>query len=125
MKLEYQKVSDYYLPLISVPEGKPLRHWGRMRRDYLRNHRPVLWNTYLTQGTLWEHLNAVDDETDARMELLIEQMKKTECITEKLKRQNPDDLDRQDEQHSCQGEGDYADGDGIYLKYDLHHSFTL
>jgi len=36
-------------------------------------------------GKLWEHLNAVDDEADARMEQLIEQMKRTEGITEALK----------------------------------------
>lgn len=88
MKLEYQKVGDYYLPLISVPEGKPIRYWGRMRRDYLRNHRPVLWNTYLTQGTLWEHLSAVDNEADTMMALLIEQMKKAEGVTETLKMQD-------------------------------------
>ena len=88
MKLEYQKVGDYYLPLISVPEGKPLRHWGRMRRAYLRDHCPVLWNAYLVKGTLWDHLNAVDDEADARMELLIEQMKQAEGVTEELKMQD-------------------------------------
>ncbi len=78
MKLEYQKVGDYYLPLLSVPEGQPLRRWGRLHRDYLRDHRPVLCNTYLMKGTLRAYLNAVDDEADARMELLIEQMKKAE-----------------------------------------------
>lgn len=88
MKLEYQKVGDYYLPLLSVPEGKHLRHWGRMRRDYLREHRPILWNAYLTKGTLWEHLSAVDNEADARMALLIEQMKKAEGVTEELKMQD-------------------------------------
>ncbi len=85
MKLEYQKVGDYSLPRLSGPEGKPLRRWGRMRRDYLREHRPVLLNQLVATGKLWEHLNAVDDEADARMELLVEQMKRADGITEELK----------------------------------------
>lgn len=85
MKLEYQKVGDYCLPLLSVPEGKPLRRWGRMRRDYLREHRPALFNQLIMAGKLWEHLNAVDDEADAWMKRLIEQMKRAEGITEALK----------------------------------------
>lgn len=36
-------------------------------------------------GKLWEHWNAVDDEADARMERLIEQMKQFEGIAEALK----------------------------------------
>ncbi len=84
-KLEYQKVGDYSLPRLSGTEGKPLRRWGRMRRDYLREHRPVLLNQLVVTGKLWEYLNTVDDEVDARMELLVEQMKQAEGITEELK----------------------------------------
>lgn len=86
--IPYRKVGDYYLPNLSVPEGRPLRRWGRMRRDYLREHRPAEWNAYLTSGTLWEHLNAIDDEADDRLYLLIDQMKKAEGITEELKMTN-------------------------------------
>lgn len=85
IKLEYQKVGDYCLPLLSAPEGKPLLRWGRMRRDYLREHRPALLNQLIMTGKLWEHLSAVDDEVDAQMERLIEQMKRAEGITEALK----------------------------------------
>lgn len=85
MKLEYLKADDYCLPLLSGTEGKPLRLWGRMRRDYLREHRPALLNQLIMTDKLWDHLNAVDDEVDARMERLIEQIKRAEGITEALK----------------------------------------
>ncbi len=88
MKLDYQKVDDFFLPMLSGPEGKPLRRWGRMRRDYLREHRPVLLNQLVVTGKLWEHLNAVDDEADAQMELLVELMKRAQKITEELKKRD-------------------------------------
>lgn len=75
MKLEYQKVGNYSLLLLSESEGKPLWRWGRMQRDYLREHCPALFNQLIMAGELWKHLNAVDDEADARMDRLIEQMK--------------------------------------------------
>ncbi len=52
MKLEYQKTGNYSLPRFSGPEGKPLRRWGRMQRDYLREHRPVLLNPMIMTGKL-------------------------------------------------------------------------
>lgn len=42
MKLDYQKAGNYSLPLFFGPEGKPLRRWGRMRRDYLQEHPRVI-----------------------------------------------------------------------------------
>lgn len=51
----------------------------------MREHRPALFNQLIMTDKLWEHLNAVDDEADARMERLIEQMKQSEGIMAALK----------------------------------------
>ena len=45
---------SYFLPnLILNQPRKPLGKYGRLRRTYLMNHRPVLYNTMLLNGTLY------------------------------------------------------------------------
>lgn len=43
--LHYELVGDYYLPLLTIPETPPLGIWGRRRHRYLKEHRPVIYNT--------------------------------------------------------------------------------
>ena len=53
-KLNYTKVGDYQLPNLTLPQSEmPLGKYGRMRRTYLMNHRPVLYNTMLLNGSLY------------------------------------------------------------------------
>ena len=50
----YSTVGDYQLPNLTLSQPKiPLGKYGRMRRTYLMNHRPVLYNTMLLNGTLY------------------------------------------------------------------------
>lgn len=87
MELTYTQVGDYLIPNITMPE--PLRHllgkYGRMRRTYLQEHRPIIWNQMILDGTLWGHLADVDRICRERMDTLIESMKQTRGITEELK----------------------------------------
>ena len=56
--LHYELVGDYYLPLLTVPETPPLGIWGRSRNLYLKEHRPVIYNTMLLSGDLFSHRSA-------------------------------------------------------------------
>ena len=50
----YSTVGDYQLPNLTLSQPKiPLGKYGRMRRTYLMNHRPVLYNTMLLNGSLY------------------------------------------------------------------------
>ena len=50
----YSTIGDYQLPnLILSQPRKPLGKYGRLRRTYLMNHRPVLYNTMLLNGSLY------------------------------------------------------------------------
>ena len=50
----YSTVGDYLLPNLTLNQPrKPLGKYGRLRRTYLMNHRPVLYNTMLLNGTLY------------------------------------------------------------------------
>ncbi len=49
----YSTVGDYQLPNLTLNQPrKPLGKYGRLRRTYLKDHRPVLYNTMLLNGSL-------------------------------------------------------------------------
>ena len=56
-----------------------------MRKTYLKEHRPAMYLLYMLEDRLVEHLNAVDDEAQERMDILMHQMMKKQGITEELK----------------------------------------
>ena len=64
-------------------------HYGRLHRDYLKSHRPVLYLAMLQNGRLWGHLAELDRQAHTRMEFLVGQMAAQEGITEALKAHKP------------------------------------
>ena len=89
MKLTYHRCGDYLLPALTVPD-KPvaLGKYGRMRKTYLKEHKPILYNTLLFSGKLTEHLIGVDAECRERLETLLPQMMQREGVDEALKASN-------------------------------------
>ena len=67
MELTYTQVGDYLIPNIAVLDTPhhTLGKYGRMRRTYLKEHRPILWNQMILDGTLWKHLTDVDRPSGA------------------------------------------------------------
>ena len=86
--LHYELVGDYYLPLLTVPETPPLGIWGRRRHRYLKEHRPVIYNTMLLSGKLFNHLAEVDQQAMDLHDRLMKQMAAQAGITEQLKAQD-------------------------------------
>ena len=83
----YTTVGDYRLPDLIMGESVPLDigKYGRMRRRYLKEHRPVLYTNLLVTGKLDQHLAEIDEACEEQMELLVKQMAQREGITEELK----------------------------------------
>ena len=83
----YTQVGDYLLPNLVLEEGElqPIGKYGRMRRRYLKEHRPVLYSNLLTAGKLYRHMTEIDQACEKRMELLTHQMAKQEGVNEALK----------------------------------------
>ena len=86
--LHYELVGDYYLPLLTVPEMPPIGVWGRRREYYLKEHRPVLYNTMLLSGELFQHLAEVNQQANELHDRLIKQMTAQAGINEQLKEQD-------------------------------------
>ena len=86
--MHYELVGDYYLPLLTLPETPPIGVWGRRRKHYLKEHRPVLYNTMLLSGELFPHLAEVNQQANELHDRLIKQMTAQAGINEQLKEQD-------------------------------------
>ena len=84
--LTYALHGDYYLPLIEAPQdGRPIGKYGRMRKKYLKEHRPVLYNQLVFTGKLQEHLIEVNECCIRMKQMLVAETAKKQGVTEKLK----------------------------------------
>ena len=73
----YSTVGDYQLPnLILNQPRKPLGKYGRLRRTCLKEHRPVLYNTMLLNGSLYPHLMEVEQTAESRMQQTMQELLK-------------------------------------------------
>lgn len=56
-----------------------------MHQEYLREHRPILFNDLILRGQLWTYLADLNEQAQNRLEVIIDQMKASEGVTEELK----------------------------------------
>ena len=85
--LWYALIGDYYIPVLVLPseEQRPIGKWGRMHREYLREHRPILFNDLILSGQLWTYLADLNEQAQRRLQLIIRQMQEAESVTKELK----------------------------------------
>ena len=83
--LDYVCYGDYYIPDIRLTQHKPIGKYGRMRRRYLEQHRPILYNRLVLSGKLNDELYQADRAADELLDVLIPQMAKDAGVTEGLK----------------------------------------
>ena len=83
----YRQVGDYFIPNLVLPtDGEyQIGKYGHMRRSYLKEHRKILYNNYVVEGTLFKHLSEIDQACNERMEIIVPAMAKQEGVTETLK----------------------------------------
>ena len=85
--LWYELNGDYYIPVLTLSseEQRPIGKWGRMHRDYLKEYRPIRYNELILSGQLWIYLVVLNEQAQNRLEVIIDQMKASEGVTEELK----------------------------------------
>ena len=83
--ITYTRYGDYYIPNLTISEShhQLLGKYGR--KNYLREHRQVLWNTMILFGTLYPHLREIDETANRRLEQLMPELMKQNGVTEELK----------------------------------------
>ena len=87
MEISYSQCGDYLIPNLVLPEEEqqPIGKYGRMRKCYLQEHRPVLYSNLILSCKLFQHLSEIDHTCVDRMNLLTRQMADREGVTEELK----------------------------------------
>lgn len=84
----YRQEGDYFLPNLSLPldaENYQIGKYGRLRKQYLKEHRHALYTCMMTDGTLMKHLAEIDRSCNNRLEIIETAMMKQEGVTEALK----------------------------------------
>jgi len=71
-EITYARCGDYYLPNLALNEpppelSEPLGRYARMRRAYLREHRPILYGKLLLSERLFSHLRETDEAARNRL----------------------------------------------------------
>ena len=88
MKITYREVNGYLIPNLKLPPEEAnvrLGKWGMMYKSHLEKHRSALFNSLLIKGKLYQHCAEVERQANEMYDILIEQMKEAEGVTEQLK----------------------------------------
>ena len=87
--IDYILAGDYYIPDLKLPEeNRPIGRYGRLHREYLKQEHPARYSSLILTGTLWTYLADLNEQAEERLNLIIEQMKAAEGVTEELKARN-------------------------------------
>ena len=87
--IDYVLVGDYYIPDLKLPEeNRPIGRYGRLHREYLKQEHPVRYISLILSGKLWTYLADLNEQVEERLDLIVEQMKAAEGMTEEMKAGN-------------------------------------
>ena len=89
MELTYTRAGDYEIPNIALSQTGSIGHYGRLRREYLKEYRPVIFNALVLSERLFPHLQETEQRVQERMDELTELLKKERMIDENLKARDP------------------------------------
>ena len=93
IEITYSQNGDYLIPNIIISDEETrlpsLTKWGLMRRDYLKNHRPILYNELKLSGELFKHCYETEKCADERQTFMMKQMVAKNPISEDLKNTDP------------------------------------
>ena len=87
MEITYHEENGYLIPnvVVGFDTTRPIGKYGRIRREYLREHHPVLFGLMVQNGTLFEHLIETEDTAQSRLEAIVPALAKSTGATGALK----------------------------------------
>ena len=85
--IEYHLEGDYYMPNLTLPKQEKiiLNKYGRMRLNYLKEHKKAEYSIMLLDGTLNAHLKEIQVTAQNRIEQIINKLKAESDLTEEMK----------------------------------------
>lgn len=91
MKITYREVNGYLIPNLKLPPEEAsvrLGKWGMLYKDHLLKYKKAVFYSLLAEGKLYQHCAEVEKQANEMYDVLIEQMKEAEGVTEELKEQD-------------------------------------
>ena len=84
-KLTYIPCGDYFIPDIRLKHtgDKSLGKYGRMRRTFLEQNKPILYNDLILTEQLFPHLWEIDETAHRRVEQLMQELLKSNPAPDK------------------------------------------
>ena len=90
MNINYIRSGDYFIPDLKLPEEiQPIGKWGRMHQEYLKEHHPIQYTNLVLSCKLWSYLADLNEQAQERLDRIMQQMKKADGVTERLKATDP------------------------------------
>ena len=85
LKIPYARNGDYYIPDLTLKPQAPLGKYGRMRKRFLKEYRPILYNRLLLSERLFDHCDGIESAAEDMLDLLVTQLAERNGVTERLK----------------------------------------
>lgn len=87
--IEYTKIGEYYMPnLVLEKEKINLNKYGRARLKFLKENKKAEYTIMLVNGTLNNHLKEIQELAQEKIDIIIEQLKQKNNLTEEMKNTN-------------------------------------
>ena len=85
--IEYVRQGDYYIPNLVLPKQKKihLNKYGRMRLNYLKEHKKSEYIIMFMENTLIDHLEEIQETATKRVDEIINKLKAQSNLTEDMK----------------------------------------
>ena len=85
--IEYVRQGDYYIPNLVLPKQKKihLNKYGRMRLNYLKEHKKSEYIIMFMENTLIDHLEEIQETATKRLNIIIDDLKAKSNLTEDMK----------------------------------------
>ena len=91
-KIEYGKEGDCYIPNLIVPKDEYAHYcigkYGRLRLNYLKEHKKAEYTIMLMNGTLRKHIVQIDMDAKNRVENIVNSLKSQSDLTKEMKNTN-------------------------------------
>ena len=86
-EIEYVRQGDYYIPNLILPKQKKihLNKYGRMRLNYLKEHKKSEYIIMFMENTLVDYLEEIQETAIKRVDGIINKLKEQSNLTENMK----------------------------------------
>ena len=90
-KLEYHQEKDYLIPNIAIKnnlDNYQIGKYGYLRLDYLKRNKKGYYTELILEGTLLEHIVAIDKAANVQVKNIVKNLAKANNVDEILKQSN-------------------------------------